>query len=82
MEVAQVSGGNYEDWQVVAIAGASSGLSVAAIKAFSGLSVLEMGKYFIACSIPTAVVSGLIVGTMYLANMYMSSSSSSVEEEG
>jgi hypothetical protein len=61
-----VSGGDYEDWQVVAIAAASSGIAFGAIEAYHAWSLLTGLKFMAVCSIPTAIVSGAIVGGVEL----------------
>ncbi|MCS5708792.1 hypothetical protein CC99x_007725 [Candidatus Berkiella cookevillensis] len=81
-EVVQVSGGEYQDWQVVAISGIASGLAFAGIKAFQSWSVLTAGKYFVACSVPTAIASSLIVGGMHLLSWIQSPTESVPESTG
>jgi hypothetical protein len=67
VEIQFISGANYEDWQVVTIAGVSSGLAFGTIEAIHGWSLLAGLKFFAICSIPTAIASGAIVGgaTLY-----------------
>lgn len=69
-ELQAVSAGNYEDWQVIAISGVSAGLSVAVttLKGFSSAAFFQAGKYFVACSIPAAIASTVIVGSFYVAD--------------
>lgn len=81
-EVVQVSGGEYQDWQVVAISGVASGLAFAGIKAFQSWSALTAGKYFVACSIPTAIASGLIVGSVHLLSWIQSPAEPALEPTG
>lgn len=78
-EVLQVSGGEYQDWQVIAVSAAASGLAFAGIKAFESWSVLTAGKYFIACSIPTAIASSLIVGSIHLLSWFQTPTESAGE---
>jgi len=68
-EVRHVSGGEqYSDWQVIAIAGAASGLAFTGIRAYKTWSVLTAAPLLIACAIPTAIMGTMIVGTIQLAN--------------
>jgi hypothetical protein len=66
IEIQSISGASYEDWQVVAIAGASSGLAFGTIEAIHGWSLLAGLKFFAVCSIPTAIASGAIVAGVML----------------
>ena len=66
VEIQSISGANYENWQVVAIAGTSSGLAFGTIEAIHGWSLLAGLKFFAACSIPTAIASGAIIGGVML----------------
>ena len=68
-EVRQVSGGEqYSDWQVIAIAGAASGLAFTGIKAYKTWSILRAAPLLVACAIPTAIISTMIGGTIQLAS--------------
>ncbi|MBS0286592.1 MAG: hypothetical protein JSR17_04810 [Proteobacteria bacterium] len=62
-----VCGGHYDSWQVVTIAGASSGLAFGIQEFYATLSVVQGLKYFTICSIPTAFMSLIIIGAMGLA---------------
>jgi hypothetical protein len=66
VEIQSVSGASYEEWQVVAIAGLSSGIAFGTIEAIHHWSLLLGLKFFAACTIPTAVVSGAFVGGVML----------------
>tara|TARA_R110002110_G_scaffold166602_2_gene367337 strand:+ start:92042 stop:92308 length:267 start_codon:yes stop_codon:yes gene_type:complete len=73
-EVRQVSGGEqYSDWEVIAIASAASGLAFAGIKAYKTWSILRGAPLLVACAIPTAIMSTMIVGTVQLTSWAMGS---------
>lgn len=74
-DVSWVSGGEYQDWHVPVISGLASGLAFGTIKAFQSGSLLKAANYFIACSIPTAIASSLIVGSFMLWDWAMTESS-------
>ena len=74
-DVMHISGGSdYQDWQVIAISGVSTGLAVATFTALKNWSVLTSAKYFIACSIPPTIVSALIVGSFSAWEWYFEGS--------
>ena len=68
-EIEAENGGSYEAWEVVTIAGASSGLVFGAIEAYQTWSLLTGLKFLAACSIPTAVVASAIVGGVHLYHL-------------
>lgn len=63
-EITSIQAGNYSDWSVVAIAGFSSGLAFGIFEAFETLSLTAGLKFFVACSVPTAIASTIIVSTI------------------
>ncbi len=68
-EIDAVNGGSYEAWEVVTIAGASSGIVFGTIEAYQTWSLLTGLKFLATCSIPTAVVAGAIVGSVHLYHL-------------
>lgn len=62
-EIETISAGSqFEGWTVPLVAGISSGIAFGAFEAFEQASLVVGLKTFAACSIPTLIVSGLIVG--------------------
>lgn len=71
-EIEVIHGGTvYEGWEVVAISGVASGLAFGGMQAYQTLSLLQGLKFIAACSIPTAIAGGLIVGGIELVNWYI-----------
>ncbi len=68
-ECHHISGASYEEWQVILLSGVSSGLAFGTIEIFTTLSLIEGLKLFAICSVPTAIASGLIIGSFELVEM-------------
>ncbi len=68
-ETVAVNGGSYEAWEVITIAGASSGIAFGAFEAYSTWSLLTGLKFLAVCSIPTTAVAGIIVGGVQLYHL-------------
>lgn len=73
-ELNYINGGEYQHWEVVTIAAASSGLAFATYKLVKTYDFLVAGKYLLGCSIPTALAAGIIVGAVELTSWYFSES--------
>lgn len=72
-------GGQYNDWQVVLISSAASGIGFAAIRAHATGSFAAAAPYLMTCSIPTALISALILGGLNLGHWALGRSSNQAE---
>lgn len=81
-EVRQVSGGGqYSDWQVVAVSSLSSGVAFASIRAHATASFTEALPYLLTCSIPTALVTTILLGGLNVGGWLLSSHSTKSTSE-
>lgn len=63
-EIEAISAGNdanYSGWDVILISGLSSGISFGVIGGLASASVIEGMKYMVACTLPTAAVSTVLI---------------------
>lgn len=60
-----ISGGSaYSSWDVIWLSGFSSGIAFGIIGGIAAQSLIEGIKCMVACTVPTAVVSTVLVGSM------------------